>query len=82
MGVLALFAEQNSAHLIVAILSTCAVAWLIQTRFSQQTGFPLINQFPRDWNRKKAETAFVQDAQGLVREGFRKVRGFLRPCKL
>jgi hypothetical protein len=76
MGVLALFAEQISAKFIVAILSTCAVAWLMQTRFSQQTEFPLINQFPRDWNRKKAEAAFVQDAQKLIREGFRKVCSF------
>jgi hypothetical protein len=74
MGALAMVVEYLSAQVVLVFLSTCAIAFLIHTQTLKKDNIPSINDFPRDWSRTKAQAAFVRDAQGLMHEGFKKVR--------
>ena len=73
MSVLATLADYVTAQTVFLLLFPCAIYFLAQYNYGKSDEFPLINKFHSDWGHKKAKAAFIQDAGGLVRDGFLKV---------
>lgn len=55
---------------LVAIVFSLSFLMLVTPKNS----IPVINRYPNDWFSSKAHMAFITNADGLIKQGFAKVR--------
>lgn len=50
------------------------VALVVLLLIAPKDSIPVINKYPNDWFLSKAHMAFITNADGLIKQGFAKVR--------
>jgi hypothetical protein len=50
------------------------VAFVLLMLIAPKDSIPVINKYPNDWFLSKAHMAFITNADGLIKQGFAKVR--------
>lgn len=71
----ALGAGQYTSGGAVLVASVAIIVGLsVLTLVAPKDSIPFINKYPNDWFSSKAQMAFITNADGLIKQGFAKVR--------
>lgn len=66
--------QYTSGGVVPVALVAIVFSLLLLLLVTPKDRIPVINKYPNDWFSSKAHMAFITNADGLIKQGFAKVR--------